>query len=106
MIISGKKISIFNFSLQVYYYYPFSALSDPAKLFNDLRWNISRPQGLMSDPLSSALYVKSLNVTYFLTTFRQGLQVQDYFGNFCKRVPTDIDLPAVSILYWCTANLV
>ncbi|AQK49850.1 Protein transport protein Sec24-like CEF [Zea mays] len=30
---------------RVYYYYPFSALSDPAKLFNDLRWNISRPQG-------------------------------------------------------------
>ena len=112
--------SIFIFSLQVYYYYPFSALSDPAKLFNDLRWNISRPQGfeavmrvrcsqvgLISDPFHSALYVKSLNVTsYFLTTFHQGLQVQDYFGNFCKRVPTDIDLPAVSILYWCTVNLV
>ncbi|KAI8019493.1 Protein transport protein Sec24-like [Camellia lanceoleosa] len=30
---------------QVYYYYPFSALSDPAKLYNDLRWNITRPQG-------------------------------------------------------------
>ncbi|RWV82933.1 hypothetical protein GW17_00055522, partial [Ensete ventricosum] len=29
----------------VYYYYPFSALSDPGKLYNDLRWNISRPQG-------------------------------------------------------------
>nr|CAD1831563.1 unnamed protein product [Ananas comosus var. bracteatus] len=31
---------------QVYYYYPFSALSDPAKLYNDLRWNISRPKVL------------------------------------------------------------
>ncbi|KAL0425234.1 UNVERIFIED_CONTAM: protein transport protein Sec24-like [Sesamum radiatum] len=30
---------------QVYYYYPFSALSDPAKLYNDLRWNVIRPQG-------------------------------------------------------------
>ncbi len=30
---------------QVYYYYPFSALSDPVKLYNDLRWNITRPQG-------------------------------------------------------------
>ncbi|GMY39294.1 Protein transport protein Sec24-like, partial [Fagus crenata] len=30
---------------QVYYYYLFSALSDPVKLYNDLRWNITRPQG-------------------------------------------------------------
>ncbi|KAG8379493.1 hypothetical protein BUALT_Bualt07G0094200 [Buddleja alternifolia] len=30
---------------QVYYYYPFSALSDPAKLYNDVRWNVTRPQG-------------------------------------------------------------
>jgi len=30
---------------QVYCYYPFSALSDPPKLYNDLRWNITRPQG-------------------------------------------------------------
>ncbi|WVZ51990.1 hypothetical protein U9M48_003086 [Paspalum notatum var. saurae] len=60
---------------RVYYYYPFSALSDPAKLFNDLRWNINRPQGFES--------------------VMRGLQVQDYFGNFCKRVPTDIDLPAI-----------
>jgi hypothetical protein len=33
------------FILQIYYYYPFSAVSDPAKLYNDLRWNLSRPQG-------------------------------------------------------------
>ncbi|CAN6362943.1 unnamed protein product [Urochloa humidicola] len=65
---------------RVYYYYPFSALSDPAKLFNDLRWNISRPQGF-----EAVMRVRC----------SQGLQVQDYFGNFCKRVPTDIDLPAV-----------
>jgi hypothetical protein len=30
---------------QVYYYYPFSAVSDSAKLYNDLRWNVTRPQG-------------------------------------------------------------
>ncbi|ONM19368.1 Protein transport protein Sec24-like CEF [Zea mays] len=65
---------------RVYYYYPFSALSDPAKLFNDLRWNISRPQGF-----EAVMRVRC----------SQGLQVQDYYGNFCKRVPTDIDLPAI-----------
>ncbi|OQU83439.1 hypothetical protein SORBI_3005G114800 [Sorghum bicolor] len=65
---------------RVYYYYPFSALSDPAKLFNDLRWNISRPQGF-----EAVMRVRC----------SQGLQVQEYFGNFCKRVPTDIDLPAI-----------
>ncbi|GMY39291.1 SUPPRESSOR OF GAMMA RESPONSE 1 isoform X2, partial [Fagus crenata] len=29
----------------VYYYYSFSALSDPVKLYNDLRWSVTRPQG-------------------------------------------------------------
>ncbi|EEE53131.1 hypothetical protein OsJ_35930 [Oryza sativa Japonica Group] len=65
---------------RVYHYYPFSALSDPAKLFNDLRWNISRPQGF-----EAVMRVRC----------SQGLQVQDYSGNFCRRVPTDIDLPAI-----------
>ncbi|KAK2630831.1 hypothetical protein QOZ80_UnG0724770 [Eleusine coracana subsp. coracana] len=58
----------------------FSALSDPAKLFNDLRWNISRPQGF-----EAVMRVRC----------SQGLQVQDYLGSFCKRVPTDVDLPAI-----------
>ncbi|KMZ62821.1 Protein transport protein Sec24-like [Zostera marina] len=65
---------------QVYYYYPFSALSDSAKLYNDLRWNIGRPQG------SEAI---------MRVRCSQGLQVQEYIGNFCKRVPTDIDLPGI-----------
>ncbi|WOL14443.1 protein transport protein Sec24-like [Canna indica] len=65
---------------QVYYYYPFSALSDPGKLYNDLRWNISRPQGF-----EAVMRVRC----------SQGLQVQEYFGNFCKRIPTDIDLPGI-----------
>lgn len=65
---------------QVYYYYPFSAVSDTAKLYNDLRWNISRPQGC-----EAVMRVRC----------SQGLQVQEYMGNFCKRIPTDIDLPAI-----------
>ncbi|XP_059643687.1 protein transport protein SEC24 C-like [Cornus florida] len=65
---------------QVYYYYPFSALSDPAKLYNDLRWNITRPQGF-----EAVMRVRC----------SQGLQIQEYSGNFCKRIPTDVDLPAI-----------
>ncbi|VAI14790.1 unnamed protein product [Triticum turgidum subsp. durum] len=44
---------------RVYYYFPFSALSDPAKLFNDLRWSITRPQGfeaVMRGASSSRLF--------------------------------------------------
>ncbi|XP_015887569.3 protein transport protein SEC24 C [Ziziphus jujuba] len=65
---------------QVYYYYPFSALSDPAKLYNDLRWNVTRPQGF-----EAVMRVRC----------SQGIQVQEYCGNFCKRVPTDVDLPGI-----------
>ncbi|XP_010521258.1 PREDICTED: protein transport protein Sec24-like At4g32640 isoform X2 [Tarenaya hassleriana] len=65
---------------QVYHYYPFSALSDPPKLYNDLRWNITRPQGF-----EAVMRVRC----------SQGIQVQEYSGNFCKRIPTDIDLPAI-----------
>ncbi|CAK7346970.1 unnamed protein product [Dovyalis caffra] len=65
---------------QVYYYYPFSALSDPAKLCNDLRWNVTRPQGF-----EAVMRVRC----------SQGIQVQEYSGNFCKRIPTDIDLPGI-----------
>uniref|UniRef100_A0A1J3HXG5 Protein transport protein Sec24-like n=6 Tax=Noccaea caerulescens TaxID=107243 RepID=A0A1J3HXG5_NOCCA len=65
---------------QVYYYYSFSALSDPPKLYNDLKWNITRPQGF-----EAVMRVRC----------SQGIQVQDYSGNFCKRIPTDIDLPAI-----------
>ncbi|XP_052621536.1 protein transport protein Sec24-like CEF [Lactuca sativa] len=65
---------------QVYYYHPFSALSDPAKLYNDLRWNVTRPQGF-----EAVMRVRC----------SQAVQVEEYFGNFCKRIPTDIDLPAI-----------
>lgn len=37
-------------------------------------------------------------VPFLLLNYKQGLQVQEYSGNFCKRVPTDIDLPAVSLV--------
>ncbi|PWA72722.1 Sec24-like transport protein [Artemisia annua] len=65
---------------QVYHYHPYTALSDPAKLYNDLRWNVTRPQGF-----EAVMRVRC----------SQGLQVQEYSGNFCKRIPTDVDLPAI-----------
>ncbi|KAI4369729.1 hypothetical protein MLD38_018143 [Melastoma candidum] len=65
---------------QVYYYHPFSAISDSGKLYNDLRWNITRPQGF-----EAVMRVRC----------SQGIQVQEYHGNFCKRIPTDIDLPGI-----------
>ncbi|XP_058078018.1 protein transport protein SEC24 C-like isoform X2 [Magnolia sinica] len=65
---------------QVYYYHPFSALCDSAKIYNDLKWNIARPQGL-----EAVMRVRC----------SQGLQVQEYSGNFCKRIPTDVDLPGI-----------
>ncbi|XP_075657285.1 protein transport protein SEC24 C-like isoform X1 [Castanea sativa] len=65
---------------QVYYYYPFSAVSDPAKLYNDLRWNVTRPQGF-----EAVMRVRC----------SQGIQVLEYEGNFCKRIPTDVDLPGI-----------
>ncbi|XWS64658.1 hypothetical protein CRYUN_Cryun05aG0021900 [Craigia yunnanensis] len=65
---------------QVYYYYPFSSISDPAKLYNDLRWNITRPQGF-----EAVMRVRC----------SQGIEVKEYHGNFCKRIPTDVDLPGI-----------
>ncbi|XP_030959941.1 protein transport protein Sec24-like At4g32640 isoform X2 [Quercus lobata] len=65
---------------QVYYYYPFSAVSDPAKLYNDLRWNVTRPQGF-----EAVMRVRC----------SQGIEVLEYNGNFCKRMPTDVDLPGI-----------
>ncbi|TMX00005.1 hypothetical protein EJD97_001551 [Solanum chilense] len=65
---------------QLYYYFPFSAISDAAKLYNDLRWNITRPQGL-----EAVMRVRC----------SQGLQVNEYSGNYCKRIPSDVDLPSI-----------
>ncbi|CAL1382089.1 unnamed protein product [Linum trigynum] len=65
---------------QVYYYHPFSVVLDSVKLYNDLRWNVSRPQGF-----EAVMRVRC----------SQGIQVQEYHGNFCKRIPTDVDLPGI-----------
>ncbi|XP_004298636.1 PREDICTED: protein transport protein Sec24-like At4g32640 isoform X1 [Fragaria vesca subsp. vesca] len=65
---------------QIYYYYPFSAVTDNAKIYNDLRWNITRPLGF-----EAVMRVRC----------SQGLQVNEYRGNFCKRIPTDVDLPGI-----------
>ncbi|MFS7953287.1 putative von Willebrand factor A-like domain superfamily [Helianthus anomalus] len=69
----------------MYYYHPFYALSDSAKLYNDLRWNVTRPQGFEAVMLARCNQVSS----------QYGLQVQEYPGNFCKCIPIDVDLPAV-----------
>ncbi|KAJ4717142.1 Protein transport protein Sec24-like [Melia azedarach] len=65
---------------QVYYYYPFSVLHHSPKLYNDLRWNITRPQG-------------------FEATMRvrcsEGLQIQECWGNFFQCSPTEVDLPGI-----------
>ncbi|KAE8038073.1 hypothetical protein FH972_010617 [Carpinus fangiana] len=65
---------------QVYYYYPFSALSDSAKLYNDLRWNVTRPQGF-----EAVMRVRC----------SQGIQVQEYCGIIYKHNPTDVALPGI-----------
>ncbi|KAL6005839.1 Protein transport protein Sec24C [Asimina triloba] len=75
---------------QVYYYHPFSALSDSAKLYNDLRWNITRPQGF-----EAVMRVRCSQIGKEILKPTIGLQVQDYSGNFCKRIPTDVDLPGI-----------
>ncbi|MFS8016136.1 hypothetical protein Hanom_Chr15g01364881 [Helianthus anomalus] len=64
---------------QMYYYHLFYALFDPAKLYNDLQWNVTRPQGF-----EAMIRVRC----------SQRLQVQEYSGNFCKCIPVDVDLPA------------
>ncbi|KAI3678829.1 hypothetical protein L6452_38132 [Arctium lappa] len=51
---------------QVCYYHPFSALSNPAKLYNDLRWNVTRPQGfevVMRVRNSQGLQVMGISVS-------------------------------------------
>ncbi|CAI5520886.1 unnamed protein product [Closterium sp. Naga37s-1] len=65
---------------QLYSYYPFSAAHDGGKLHNDLRWAVRRPhtfEGVMKVRCS------------------QGLSVSDYFGNFHRRIPAEIYLPAM-----------
>lgn len=66
----------------VYNYTPFHPVLDFDQLVNDLKWNVSRPQGLEA--------VMRLRCS-------QGMEVEAYNGSFYRRpnVVTDIDLPAL-----------
>jgi len=64
----------------LYRYHDFNTALDFAQLHNDLRWNVARPQGL-----EAVMRVRA----------SAGLGVADYGGFFCKRTPTDVDLPAL-----------
>ncbi|CAK9882645.1 unnamed protein product [Sphagnum jensenii] len=65
---------------QIYFYHGFQSSVDSAKLYNDLRWNLTRPQGL-----EAIMRVRC----------SKGLQLQEYYGNFWKRNPTEVELPAI-----------
>ena len=65
---------------QLYYYPSFAPPLDAEQLTADLRWNVSRPQGL-----EAVLRLRCST----------GLSVVDYAGSFAKRTATDVDLPAV-----------
>ena len=64
----------------LYRYNDFNTALDFAQLHNDLRWNVTRPQGL-----EAVMRVRASS----------GLGVAEYGGFYCKRTPTDVDLPAV-----------
>ena len=67
-----------NLFLQVYYYYPFSALSDSAKLYNDLRWNVTRPQGF-----EAVMRVRCSQVSFSITQLIQCDGIgSSFYSNF------------------------
>ncbi|KAL0036794.1 hypothetical protein WJX79_010207 [Trebouxia sp. C0005] len=66
---------------QLYHYCPFVSPSDDDQLYNDLRWNVQRPQGLEA--------VARMRCSL-------GLVVDRYLGSFHRRTATDIDLPAIN----------
>jgi len=47
----------------------------------------------------SYLIMQHINSTTLILIFCQGIQVQEYYGNFCKSIPTDVDLPGVSVIF-------
>ncbi|GJP53569.1 hypothetical protein CLOM_g12724 [Closterium sp. NIES-68] len=65
---------------QLFSYYPFSAAHDGGKLHNDLRWAVRRPH----------IFEAVMKVRC-----SQGLSVSDYYGNFHRRIPAEIYLPAM-----------
>ena len=64
----------------LYHYPDFEPAQDEALMFNDLRWNIVRPQGM-----EALMRVRS----------SAGISVDGYDGACHMRTPTDIDLAAV-----------
>ncbi|KAK3254205.1 hypothetical protein CYMTET_36578, partial [Cymbomonas tetramitiformis] len=64
----------------IQHYHPFNFHLDAAQLYNDLHWTVVRPQGL-----EAVMRVRCSH----------GLSVSNYSGAFCKRTPTDLDLPVV-----------
>lgn len=64
----------------LYHYPDFEAAQDEALMFNDLRWNIVRPQGM-----EALMRVRS----------SAGISMDGYDGACHMRTPTDIDLAAV-----------
>lgn len=66
---------------QLYQYPKFNAQADTGQLFNDLRWNLIRPQGLEA--------VARLRVS-------NGLSVDKYMGSFHQRYTSDVEFPAIS----------
>lgn len=63
---------------QVYHYQPFDVQVDSSKLYNDLRWNVSRPQAL-----EGVMKVRC----------SAGLAVHEYTGNYHRRNPHEIYVP-------------
>jgi protein transport protein SEC24 len=66
----------------LYSYFPFDAAADGEQLLADVRWNVSRPQGL-----EAILRVRASS----------GVEVEGYSGALYKPVnsPTDVYLPAI-----------
>ncbi|GMH37330.1 hypothetical protein BSKO_05203 [Bryopsis sp. KO-2023] len=64
----------------VYRYSPFRPQYDEEQFFNDLRWNLTRPQGLEA--------VMRLRCS-------EGLEVESYLGACYLRTASDVDLPAI-----------
>jgi protein transport protein SEC24 len=66
---------------QLYHYAPFHPAADADQFYNDLRWNLLRPQGYEA--------VGRLRVS-------DGLAVDAAFGSFHRRTMTDMNFPAIS----------
>ncbi|KAK9850464.1 hypothetical protein WJX84_009840 [Apatococcus fuscideae] len=75
---------------QVYHYHPFHASIHAPQLLNDLRWNVSRPQGLEA--------IARLRCS-------KGLAVEKYWGHCYRRTLTDLEFPNLSCEHSLAATL-